>query len=109
MLFGRNSYSCVRYANMQTHGVAGLTLDFRVNDNVSAFGEFDCVADQIHDQLPQPRRVSHDGTRDFSGYTPGKFQAFLVCTDSKGLKGVTEQVANFELRLFQFEFAGFDL
>ncbi len=58
--------------------------------------------------MPQARRISDDDSGDFSRYTGGKLQVFLVRTDSKCFEGVAEQVADCKFRLFQFELASFN-
>src|SRR5882762_931970 len=108
LLFRRNSDSRVRYENAQMHAVARLALEFRVYNDVPALREFDRVTDKVHDQLAQACRVSNHDPRDLSRNPDGKFQVFLVRTDSQRLEGISEQVADFEFRLFKFELAGFN-
>src|ERR1700686_1060272 len=109
LLITRNSDSCVRYANVQMYGVVGLTLRFRVNDDVSMFGELDRITDQIHDQLPETRWISYHCTWHVGRNPGGQFQVFLVGTDRQRLKGVAEKISDFEFNFFQFQLAGFDL
>ena len=53
----------------------------RKNDFAS-LSEFNCVANQIHDDLSQPPRIPQKRVRNIRRGVVGQFQPLLMCTEA---------------------------
>ena len=85
---------------------AGLV---HTDHHLSLLGEFDGVADQICENLPQPPGVADHPVGDQRRDVTGKFQSLLVGPQRQGLEQVPDRVPKRERRRVEVELAGLDL
>ena len=113
----------IRHGDVQDHRVVGFSsprvrvgrlhrtvFEFRptrfdtdIDHDLAAFGEFDGIAHQIEDDLPQPASVPEQELGDFIVDMTGQFQSLLVCPQRKCLDRSVERLTEAEGGQFQFE------
>ena len=86
-----------------------FTHERRYFDNdLSARGEFNRVAEQIAEQLPQAYRVAHRQQGNASVNIADDFQAFLLRAVREQPGGVFDDLPQIEIHALDIELAGFD-
>src|SRR5450432_4268717 len=63
-----NADACVRNRKVQEATAFGLALHFNFQRNLSLIGELDCIAQKVHDYLPQTAEISGNYLRHFGSY-----------------------------------------
>jgi hypothetical protein len=77
--------------------------------NLSFVREFDCVADQVQDDLTQPVRVSTEQFGDIRAHLAQQLKPLLIRAQGQGLKGSLHALAQIEVYGLQFHLSRFDL
>jgi hypothetical protein len=89
--------------------VGSGTLFDRQHDHAPGFREFDCVADQIGQNLLQAQGVALDGLGRFRVDVHQQLDAFFGGLGDEYLHDPVKDFVEPERPFFQFELAGFDL
>src|SRR5262249_3502481 len=71
--------------------------------------EFDGVADQIDDDLPEPMGISHQGIRHNRRNTAVQIETFLRSARCQASQSISQGVSETEWKTFKLEASGFDL
>src|SRR5438067_1016968 len=79
------------------------------NANRTLFGELDRVADQIGQDLPQPRRIADQRGRQSGRQETSQLQRFTKSGIAESLDDVLDQIAEIKRRLFELDLARLDL
>jgi hypothetical protein len=77
--------------------------------NLADGGELERIAQQVEQDLPQPRAVALDATAHVRRDGTGKVEAFLPGSKGHRLHGLLDEQTQIELVLFQFQLSGLDL
>jgi hypothetical protein len=79
------------------------------HENLSAGREFDGIADEVDEHLPQTRRVAEDAVGNAGVDIGNELELLAVGLHCQRLESAAKAVAEAELDLFQIELAGLDL
>ena len=87
---------------------ASVRLAFDPDEDPAQVGKLDRVADEMHQDLPQPRRI----TTEHIGYAhrdlTGEFDILLGSSRGQHFERVVQRVAQAERTTVKFQFPGFD-
>ena len=86
-----------------------LCVPFHAYHHLARFGELDRVAQQVDQDLSQPRDVADDGRRYVGGHLVGQLQPFLGSLDAQQVQRRFHALAQVEGLPFQLKLAGLDL
>ena len=107
-LVRRDANPCVLYPKLQPLLPIRQDLFFDVNVDSALLGELDGIADQVDQDLPQPRRVAHDhGGRRIAKGTRNQ-QVFLIGSGTQNLKTIIDRLVQVVRGLLDVDFAGLD-
>src|SRR6185436_3826841 len=84
-------------------------LSENANDDFTGLREFDRVAKQIYQHLPETAGVANDGLRDTGFEETCQFQAFLSRANTERGHGILQTFPQVEADWLQLHFPGFNL
>ena len=79
------------------------------NTHLAPIGKLDRIADQVCQDLPQPRRIADQRRRQAHRNKGRKLKPLRINRIGKGFDDVLNQIAQIERRLLQLDLAGLDL
>ena len=94
---------------MQLNIVFLLRVAIDGQDNLALFCEFHCVADEIHQDLPQASWIANDNFGHLSVDVADQFQPFLAGPETDRPDYLAQVLAQIEINFFEFQLAGFYL
>src|SRR5579862_2502273 len=77
-----NAASGIRNREMQRDSIPRLRCDLDSDGHRASFSEFNCVSNQVDDDLPKAGRISHDDCRHFRPHVTQKLQSLLLAPQS---------------------------
>ena len=80
-----------------------------MKDDFAALGEFDGVANQVDEDLPQPTRVAQQCVWHIGGDFEHELETFLVGSQPESGDGIGQGFSEPEIRFLEIESPGFDL
>src|SRR5580700_197444 len=110
LLFLRgDTNSCIHDLEVQLEGVRGLISQVSTDYDLAFLGEFDRVADQIDDDLPQAAWITNHAYRHLGPNLARQLESLAVRSQGQSLERVLQGVAELEFDRIQIEFSRFDL
>ena len=94
---------------MQRHVFLRAVDQCEFYEDLAALGEFDSVADEVDQHLPQPGRVAGQMVRHLLGDEIDEFDTLAGAALAEQIGDLGNQLARIEIDLRQFEPAGLDL
>src|SRR6185503_6667375 len=78
-------------------------------DDLARLREFQGVADQVHEDLAQPRRIPADGGGHTGADVVGELEALLAGAEDEGGHRLVQGASQVEVHSLQIQFPGLDL
>src|SRR4029079_6338071 len=107
-LVGRNADSCIADRKSNGAGQGEFWIPHHSHRDGPAIDKFECVADEVNEDLVESVGVSNHGTRDVRRKVAGELKAFFIGSHGQNLNGLFNQVAQIKVGLFQIQMGDFD-
>ena len=86
-----------------------LSRQLHLDENLTALGELDRVADQVDDHLPQPSRIAERDARHVRQHVADQLEPPLLGAQRERLEEIRKMIAHGERERLELQLACFDL
>src|ERR1035437_6598617 len=108
LLLLRDPDAAVAHEIVQHRGAGVLRRDLDLDEDLSALGEFDRVADQIDNDLAEASRIAQHHARDIRQDVANQLEPFLLGPQRERLHEIGQMIADGKLNDLELELAELD-